>query len=208
MVLKTNNLFYSYPGGGELAFPNISLKERESALLLGPSGKGKTTFLHLVSGLLPLQKGNIEVAETALGSLSGRSLDRFRGKHIGMVFQKSHFLPYLTIGENLRVAQKITAAKKGDQVADSLGQLGVEHLIDKKPAQCSVGEQQRASIARALLGKPALILADEPTSALDDQNTHAVTQMLKQAVEEHGASLLIVTHDQRLNQHFSKHFAL
>lgn len=208
MVLQTHNVAHTYPGQNSLSFPDIALKKGETALLLGSSGKGKTTLLHLLAGLLPLQKGAVHIAQTNLSSLSPRALDRFRGRHIGLIFQQSYFLPYLTIAENLQLAQKISGTTPHITIADALAELSAKQLLPKKPAQCSTGEQQRASIARALLGKPTLLLADEPTSALDDANAKAVAQMLQKAAQEHQAALLIVTHDMRLSNYFSKHFTL
>lgn len=208
MVLQSQNVAHTYPGQDILKFPDIALEPGESAVLLGPSGKGKTTYLHLLAGLLPLQEGTVHIAHTNLSSLSARALDRFRGKQMGLVFQKSYFLPYLTIGQNLQLAQNIAGSAEPSAIHQALSELSAEHLMAKKPAQCSVGEQQRASIARALLGQPSLLLADEPTSALDDGNAKAVAQMLQQAARQHRAALLIVTHDKRLTDYFPKHYNL
>lgn len=207
MVLSTRDLHYRYPYQEPLAFPDVELAAAQAALVLGPSGKGKTTFLHLLAGLLRPSKGTIEVSGTQLPSLSGKKLDQFRGSHIGLVFQKSYFLPYLSLSENINLAlhgKKIPPRA----VQAMLNELGISKLQHKKPRECSIGEQQRASIARALLAGPALLLADEPTSALDDQNAEAVARLLRQATEKQGLALLIVTHDQRLKSQFPKSYLL
>jgi putative ABC transport system ATP-binding protein len=128
---------------------------------------------------------------------------------MGIIFQRSYFLPYLSIGENLKLAAQMQGLKiSSAQAKNALEKLNVAHVAQHKPANCSVGEQQRASIARAILHEPKLILADEPTSALDDINAEKVTQTLLQVAAEQKAALLIVTHDSRLKNLISKTYAL
>lgn len=204
MALQSLNLEFSYSAEKHFYFPNINLQAGQSALLLGPSGAGKTTLLHLLAGLMLPLSGEVKIDGTKMFSLTASQRDKFRGQNLAVVFQKSYFLPYLSIRENLLLAAKNPRLS----VKATLKQLQVEHILLKKPAQCSIGEQQRASIARAILQQPKVILADEPSSALDDANALKVGAMLKNAAEQHGAALLVVTHDARLKPMFNKTYQL
>jgi putative ABC transport system ATP-binding protein len=197
MLLQTTPLTFAYPGQPLLTFPELSLAGGEALLLLGKSGSGKTTFLHLLSGLLAPSSGEIVLDGTALSSLKGHQLDLFRGRNIGIVFQKPHLIAALSVQENLVLAQFLSN-KKGVAVSDLLKNL---ELSDKASAQVttlSEGEAQRVSIARALVNSPKLILADEPTSSLDDDHAEQVIHLLKKEASRVGAALIIVTHDQRV----------
>lgn len=208
-MLKSKGLTYHYPGQGEMRFPDLLVPAKEGALLLGPSGSGKTTLLHLLAGLRNPAAGTIWIKDQELTAMSGLAQDRFRGKEIGIIFQKSFFLPYLNLEENLLLAASLQGASKAQEALDGL--LAELQLIDRKkakPSHCSVGELQRASIAQALLAQPSLVLADEPTSALDDDNAYRVARLLKRLTSEAGAALLIVTHDARLKDSFERNYRL
>lgn len=208
-MLKIEGLNYDYSSAAAFQFPNLECQRKENWLLLGRSGSGKTTFLSLIGGLLKAKQGKIEIDGTDITRLSSRALDHFRGQHIGIVFQKSHFVKSLTIEENLLLAQSL-AGKKTDKkrIHELLGRLGVDKHARKMPYQLSIGEQQRVAIARALVNAPSLILADEPTSALDDGHALEVADLLHEASQEANALLLIVTHDNRLTTRFEKHIHL
>lgn len=208
-MIQTIDLQYSYDGRYALRFPDMALGTGEHWLLLGQSGSGKTTLLHLIGGLLSPKSGSVRIGDTALEQLSSRALDHFRGRHIGIIFQKPHFLRALTVEENLLLAQTL-AGEKPDKarIAALLQRLGLEHKLRVKPDQLSAGEQQRVAIARALVNKPMLILADEPTSALDDANAQEVANLLEEQAASVNASLLIVTHDTRMKSRFSKQIQL
>jgi len=198
-MLKTSNLTYSYKGGEKMEFPDLECAAGETHLILGKSGSGKTTLLNLMAGLLKPQQGEVVVNGNEISALSGASMDKFRGQHIGIVFQEPHFVQSLTVNENLQLAQKLAGQKGNRQkVEDILQQLGIADKADKKPAKLSSGERQRVAIARALINRPALLLADEPTSALDDENCKAVLGMLEELAEQNGSALVVVTHDNRL----------
>ncbi|RMG80413.1 MAG: ATP-binding cassette domain-containing protein, partial [Bacteroidetes bacterium] len=207
--LQTKDLQYRYASGPELRFPDIACQTGEHWLILGQSGCGKTTLLHLLGGLLTPQKGHIFIEKTDLTTLGAGKLDHFRGQHIGFVFQKPHFVHALTVGENLRLAQQL-AGNKPDQnrIGELLRRLRLDHKTHAKPAALSQGEQQRAAIARALVNRPTLILADEPTSALDDLNTEQVIRLLEEQANEVQATLLVVTHDGRLKSQFDRQIHL
>lgn len=198
-MLQATNLSYSYPGGESLHFPDVNCAAGETRLLLGKSGSGKTTLLQLLAGLRSPATGTVNVQGTELGKLSTSALDRFRGQHIGMVFQTAHFVRALSIEENLVLCQQL-AGKPTDKgrIRNLLEQLGLGVKARSLPAALSVGQQQRAAIARAIINQPALVLADEPTSALDDENTHQVVALLQEQAAAVNATLLIVTHDNRL----------
>jgi putative ABC transport system ATP-binding protein len=202
-MLKTENLGYAYPGSPPLRFPNIQCAKGEHWLVLGESGSGKTTLLHLLGGLLSPKEGHIVVGDTEMNQLSRGALDQFRGQHIGIIFQTAHFVQSLTVGDNLALAQSLAGMKVNrERIRELLGRLGLEHKLRSKPSQLSVGEKQRASIARAIINQPAVILADEPTSALDDSNCKQVIELLEEQAQAVEATLLVVTHDARLKDHF------
>lgn len=208
-MLTTKDLIFSYDGQRNLSFPDIHCGKGEKWLLLGQSGCGKTTLLHLLGGLLSPKSGQVEVSDTRLSSLSSGKLDQFRGQNIGIIFQKSHFVRSLTIKENLILAQKLAGLKPSlERVKTLLERLNIGHKLNAKPDQLSQGEQQRVAIARALINQPAIILADEPTSALDDTNCEEVIQLLEEEAAKAGATLLVVTHDGRLKSRFSNQINL
>lgn len=209
MVLQSSKLKFAYPNTAEFHFPDIQLAEGEAALLLGPSGSGKSTMLHLLAGLLPLQSGEIQIKGEEFNQLKERQKEKFRAQNVGLVFQRSFFLPYLSLEQNLMLAGKYQGQKVSKEKVQSLFEdLQIAHLAHKKPSDCSQGEQQRASIARALIQEPALILADEPSSALDDENADKVAELLLSVCANSNSSLLVVTHDQRLKNVISKSFSL
>jgi len=204
-MLQTNQLQFSYTGTQTLTFPDFTCQKGEQWLLLGQSGSGKTTLLHLLGGLLSPTKGVVKIGETALKTLSTAALDKFRGKHIGIIFQKAHFVRSLTVQENLILAQQLAGvAIDKNRIADLLNRLNVGHKLHAKTNELSQGEQQRVAIARAIVNQPAVILADEPTSALDDENCEEVIQLLEEQAAAVGATLLVVTHDGRLKERFEK----
>jgi putative ABC transport system ATP-binding protein len=197
MLLQTTPLTFAYPGQPLLTFPELSLAGGEALLLLGKSGSGKTTFLHLLAGLLAPSSGEIVLDGTALSFLKGHQLDLFRGQNIGIVFQKPHLIAALSVQENLVLAQFLSK-KKGVAVSALLKNLELSDKVSAAVATLSEGEAQRVSIARALVNSPKLILADEPTSSLDDDRAEQVIHLLKKEAARVGAALIIVTHDQRV----------
>ncbi len=190
-------------------FPDFNLQKGEHWLLLGQSGSGKTTLLHLLGGLLSPTSGSIQIGNTELGQLRASALDQFRGKNIGIVFQKSHFVRALTIGENLALAQQLAGLKPNrERIVELLERLNIGDKLRLKPDRLSIGEQQRAAIARALINQAPIILADEPTSALDDHNATEVINLLEEQAKALGSTLLVVTHDKRLKDRFPNQIAL
>lgn len=200
-MLQTKNLKFSYDGKNYLDFPDINCQRGEQWLLLGQSGSGKTTLLHLLGGLRKPRQGEILINGENTNQLSSTALDQFRGKNIGIVFQKPYFVRALTVEENLMLAQELAGQDiDKDYIFKLLNQLNVGHKFKSKTENLSEGEKQRVSIARALVNRPTVILADEPTSALDDKNCLEVIRLLEQQSKEANATLLIVTHDGRLKE--------
>lgn len=208
-MLKVNGLTYRYTKEFYLNFPDFELERGEQALVLGQSGCGKTTLLHLLAGLLKPLSGELFLGGEIISKLSGAALDSYRGKNIGVIFQTPHFIEALSVKENILLAQKLSGNGKNiDSVKKILKELGIENKLNSKVKELSQGEKQRVSIARTLITSPRLILADEPTSALDDENCTAVIRLLKEQAKKHNASLLIVTHDNRLKSQFDKSIEL
>ncbi len=208
-MLTTKQLQFSYTRNQVMNFPDFNLQKGEHWLLLGQSGSGKTTLLHLLGGLLSPTSGSIQIGNTELGQLRASALDQFRGKNIGIVFQKSHFVRALTIGENLALAQQLAGLKPNrERIIELLERLNIGDKLRLKPDRLSIGEQQRAAIARALINQAPIILADEPTSALDDHNATEVINLLEEQAKAQGSTLLVVTHDKRLKDRFPNQIAL
>jgi putative ABC transport system ATP-binding protein len=202
-MISTKNLRFSYSKDQEFIFPDLYCEAGSTLLITGDSGRGKTTYLHLLAGLLQPKSGEIIIDKTDLVSLSEKKTDRYRGKNIGVVFQKSYFIAALTVLENLQMASWLATGKKHTKRAKKLlEQLGIENQASKLPAQLSIGQQQRVSIARALMNEPKVLLADEPTSSLDDKNAANVIELLTFLSKEYKAALLIVTHDNRIKEKF------
>ena len=206
-MLETKNLKFKYDDDSELSFPNINTS-KENLLILGASGVGKTTFLHLLSGLLKPLEGEIDLIGTPISKLTMSEMDRFRGKNIGIVFQKPHFINSLTVKENLQLAQYISKKIDKTIISSLLESLGIEDKANKKTLNLSQGEKQRVSIALAIVNSPKLILADEPTSSLDDLNCDKVINLLKNQAAKYKAKLIIITHDYRLKKHFKNTLSL
>ncbi len=208
-MLQTKALQYSYDGRHQLHFPDIDCKKGEQWLLLGQSGSGKTTLLHLLGGLLSPKSGTVNIDGTNIGVLRGSALDHFRGRRIGIIFQKAHFVKALTVEENLLLAQQLAGVSASkSRIREMLERLNVGHKFRVKPDRLSAGEQQRVAIARALVNQPSIILADEPTSALDDLNCKEVINLLEEQANAVSATLLVVTHDSRLKAAFHNQIQL
>ena len=202
-MISTKNLRFSYSKDQEFIFPDLYCEAGSTLLITGDSGKGKTTYLHILAGLLQPKSGEIIIDNTDLVSLSEKTTDKFRGKNIGVVFQKSYFIAALTVLENLQMASWLATGKKHTKRAKRLlEQLGIENQAEKLPFQLSIGQQQRVSIARALMNEPKVLLADEPTSSLDDKNAEKVIDLLTSLSKEYKSALLIVTHDSRIKEKF------
>ncbi|WP_143961945.1 ABC transporter ATP-binding protein [Litoribacter populi] len=200
-MLHTRNIRFQYNSQNSFQIPDVNLAKGENLLILGHSGSGKTTLLNIIGGLLEPHSGDVRLGSTELYKLKGAELDKFRGKNIGMIFQKPHILAPLTVKENLELANYLAGAKPYN-IDGILEDLNILDKKNSKISQLSEGEAQRVSIARALVNQPQVILADEPTASLDDVNAERVIQLLKGQAQKLNAILVVVTHDQRVKNHF------
>ena len=178
-MISTKSLNFKYNEQASFSFPDINLDKDENLLIIGSSGIGKTTLLHLLAGLLESNSGSITLYGQDISKLNQHQTDKFRGQNIGIVFQKPHFVNSLTVKENLQLAQYLGNKKDQNRIIDILSSLDILDKENKKPKKLSQGEKQRASIAMAIVNSPKLILADEPTSSLDDENCDRVIKLLK-----------------------------
>ena len=213
-ALAVTDLRFAWPGaaGFGLSVDTFALPRGERTLLLGASGSGKSTLLSLICGIAAPDAGRIEVAGTDIARLSRRRRDRFRAENIGIVFQPFNLLPYATALDNALLPLRFAPGRRariGDERAEALrlaAALGLDETQMTKGAAgaLSVGQQQRVAVVRALIGAPGLIVADEPTSALDASAQAAFIDTLFTHVEAAGASLLMVSHDERLADRFDR----
>lgn len=208
-MITTNNLKYKYKGGHEIIFPDIQCQANDILLILGTSGVGKTTLLHLLGGILSTQQGSVMIGYKELNKLTRSESDIFRGQNIGIIFQQNHFLDALTVIENVILAQSLSGNKTDKKAAKlMLERLNIGHKENEYVKDLSQGEKQRVAIARALINQPKVILADEPTSALDDSNCEEVLKLLQEQAKAAGSALIVVTHDNRLKDKISNRVIL
>lgn len=208
-MISLKSLSHHYSGGHAISFKDWQIDKGDRWLLLGESGSGKTTLLHILTGILKPEKGEVIVNGTPIYNLSAKEMDQFRGRNIGIIFQRPHLIKSLTIAENLAIAQtfaKLPADSK--RMVEVLTSLGIADKKDAYPDQLSQGQLQRVSIARAVINKPMLLIADEPTSSLDDKNTKAVLELLMQQSQLNNATLVVATHDKRVKDAFTNTYEL
>ncbi|MBD1419999.1 ABC transporter ATP-binding protein [Sphingobacterium chuzhouense] len=208
-VLSSVQLSYQYPQGTKLEFPDIHIAKNQHSLLLGDSGTGKTTLLHLLSGLSKPTTGEVHLMNQSLYAMNGTTLDAFRAKNLGFIFQEAHLLRNLTVTENIKLAQSLAKNPVDEQaVVEILDYLQLKDKAHVLPSQLSRGQKQRVAIARAVINRPGLLLADEPTASLDDKNTDLVLQLLFGIANNYGSTLLIATHDKRIKDQFTNSYQL
>jgi len=208
-MITTQNVTFSYGSDQHFQFPDIDCHGGQTLLVTGNSGTGKTTLLHLLSGLLKPESGEILINNQDIHQLNASKQDAFRGNSVGMVLQKSFFIEALSVLDNVVLASWIAKGRKAKREAlEILNNLGLKDHVHKLPSQLSIGQQQRVNIARALINNPSVILADEPTSSLDDDNASIVARLLSDLTKEYQSSLVIVTHDQRLKTLFNRQISL
>ena len=208
-MLEVKSLTFTHEGQNQICFPDISLSNNEGLIVLGNSGSGKTTLINLIAGLIKPDSGDITLNQTKYNELSLDDLDIFRGKNIGLIFQKPHFIRNLNVLENLSLSTHLSRNKVRKEIfEETLSEVGLSEKVNVRPNELSEGEQQRLSIAMALVKEPSIILADEPTSSLDDNNCNKVISLLKAYSENKGCKLIIVTHDTRIKNLFKKKISL
>lgn len=208
-LLTTSGLVKVFTSDRVIHFPNIDIAQGESLMIHGPSGSGKTTLMHIISAIIKPTSGSIVIDNTAILNLSSKECDRFRGKKIGICFQRPIFIRSLTVLENLMMTQKlsgVTVDKK--KCINLLQELNLLHTSGQLTHTLSQGEQQRLVFLRSLVNQPKLILADEPSSSLDDVNASIIIDMMRNHAEEHNASLIVVSHDERIKKFFNNKISL
>ena len=180
---------------------NLQACTGEIMMLVGPSGCGKTTLLSAIAGTLRVDAGNIQVFGSALETMSGGALTRFRSTHIGFIFQQFNLIPTLSVAENVGIPlliQGVSASKALDRSRAILDKVGLGTRWKERPNKLSGGEQQRVAIARALVHEPPLVICDEPTAALDARNGEIVLDLFRQVARSPERAVIIVTHDNRI----------
>jgi ABC-type lipoprotein export system ATPase subunit len=208
LELSSINKSYADPSGGTtpiLDIPHFALAQGEQAVLVGKSGGGKTTLLHVIAGIVLPDSGKVTIGGVETSTLSESGRDRFRAKFLGYVFQTFNLLPSLTALENVKLGMTFGRSRMDPKRATELLQrVGLGERLHYKPSQLSVGQQQRVAIARALAAKPKLLLADEPTANVDPANQQLVIDLIRQTSRDEGISLLLVTHAMEIASQFDR----
>jgi len=203
---------FTMPGGEQVSIPDIDsfqLAADEHCALEGRSGSGKSTLLNVISGIMRPDAGRVIIDGKDIARLDEARRDRVRADKLGLVFQQFNLLPGFTALENVLVAMSFGSGRPDRARATRLlDAVGLGHRLDHKPAELSVGQQQRVAAARALIGRPPLVIADEPTSALDEPLRDAFMSLLMAECREGGSTLVFVSHDARLAQHFDERLSL
>ncbi|MCP4890438.1 MAG: ABC transporter ATP-binding protein [Planctomycetaceae bacterium] len=199
---------FSQPGGGALTvlnIPSLKVAVGEQVALIGKSGGGKTTLLHLIAGLLVPDEGSIRIAKTEITRLSEQGRDRFRAGSIGYVFQTFNLMPAFTALENVKLGMTFGSGRRdSSRAGDLLERVGLADRAHYRPAQLSVGQQQRVAIARALAGSPKILLADEPTANVDPVSAENVLELIRNTCREEQVAMLMVTHDMEIASRFDR----
>jgi putative ABC transport system ATP-binding protein len=196
MNLKVKNLQLSW-SDFSLRVVNWHLASGEQVHIEGPSGCGKTSFLHALAGLIPVHQGEIYAQDFRIHAASVDELANFRRQNMGLILQRIHLLSHLTLLENVQLG-----SSNNDRALHYCEALGLEHRLNHLPSQLSLGETQRAAVARALVAQPKVLLADEPTSGLDDLNTRKVLELILQECAK--STLVVVSHDARVKEYIPR----
>ncbi|MFM6929449.1 MAG: ABC transporter ATP-binding protein [Bdellovibrio sp.] len=217
-LIEIKDLQYAYPGQSKptLVVPDFTVKKGEEVFLYGPSGTGKTTLLECLAGILKPTSGSLKILGCDLMTMSSGERDAFRAEHMGYVFQSFNLIPYLSVRENITLPLQLSPSRKArlgsvdtEMVVRALcGNLNIADLLDKKVTELSVGQQQRVAVARALLGKPDVLLADEPTSSLDSDHREKFLKLLFELSELYGTTVVFVSHDRGIEKLFSRSVSL
>jgi lipoprotein-releasing system ATP-binding protein len=179
----------------------LGVEKGEMVAVIGASGVGKSTLLHVLGGLDIFESGSVRIADVEIGKLADADLVTFRNRHVGFVFQFHHLLPEFSAFENAEMPLRIAglgAAQRRDRIEALLRRVGLGDRLTHRPGMLSGGEQQRVAMARALAMRPSVLLADEPTGDLDEQTAEDLHQLLREMHREHQLTSLIATHNPRL----------
>lgn len=219
-VVEIQDLEFGWaPDRPLLAIARLTIPAGERVFVHGPSGSGKSSLLSLLAGVIEPQRGSLQVLGTEVPRVAGAARDAFRADHFGIIFQLFNLVPYLTVTENVTLPCRFSARRRAQTGArggpEREGQRLLEHLDLGPEARSrrvvtglSVGQQQRVAAARALIGRPEIVLADEPTSALDADRREAFLKLLFRECEIEGTTLIFVSHDRNLERLFDRTLAL
>jgi putative ABC transport system ATP-binding protein len=204
-LIRVRGLDKKYRRGSEeidvLQGLNLDVDKGEFVAFMGPSGSGKTTLLNLLGGLDLPSSGSITVAGDEITHMSGSKLTTWRARHVGFVFQMYNLLPVLTAFQNVELPlllTKLSSAERRKHVETALGVVGLSDRMNHYPRQLSGGQEQRVSIARAIVADPTFLLCDEPTGDLDRKSADEIMALIERLVKEFGKTVLLVTHDPRV----------
>ncbi len=210
-VIVTQGVEKTYQDGGVPVHAvrgiDFTLHKGEFTAIIGPSGSGKTTFLNLLAGLDTPSKGNIWLKGNLISEMSGSQLSDFRRDNIGFIFQAYNLFPVLTVEENVEyvmLLQGVPPKERHERVMDILEKVGLAEYAQRLPLKLSGGQQQRVAVARAMVTRPALVMADEPTANLDSKTSGSLLDMMRQLNEETGMTFLFSTHDEIVMQRARK----
>jgi putative ABC transport system ATP-binding protein len=214
-MIEARDLRFAWPRAGAdcIAIDTLSIAAGEAVFVHGPSGSGKSTLLGLLAGVLVPRAGTVGVAGAQWGALRGSQRDAHRADHVGYIFQQFNLLPYLSVLDNVllpcRFSRLRAARTAPGEAASLLERVGLSAALWPRPAAAlSVGQQQRVAAARALIGRPQVVIADEPTSALDAPLREAFMALLQGQCRAAGSTLVFVSHDERLAQRFDRQVSL
>ena len=209
-MLEIRNLKKSYaePSGNQLLIidiPQLDIAQAEQVVLRGESGGGKTTLLHLISGIVSADSGSIRLDGTELTKFSEATRDRIRADKMGYVFQTFNLLPAFTALENVRLGMTFARKKMSvERAKELLHKVGLSDRMHYLPSQLSVGQQQRVAVARSLANKPRLLLADEPTANVDPSNQKRIIDLIQNVCREESVAILLVTHSDEIASRFER----
>jgi putative ABC transport system ATP-binding protein len=205
-MLKINNVSKIYVKGKDkfTALQNVSLEVEKSDFLavVGPSGSGKSTLLHVVGGLIQPDSGQVLFRGNDVYKMNSKEANRYRTKNVGFVFQQFHLIPYLTVYENIKIAETESERKNG-KIEALLEKCALLPLKNKYPSELSVGEKQRTAFVRAIISEPEILLADEPTGNLDPENSKILMTLIKEFNED-GGTVLLVSHEPETTNYATK----
>ncbi|MGL0952788.1 ABC transporter ATP-binding protein [Vibrio vulnificus] len=219
-MIKVNNLRFAWDKQAIIDIDTLHIQKGQHLFIEGPSGSGKSTLLNLLAGVLTAQSGEVCILGQQLDNLSSSQKDHFRSNHIGFIFQQFNLIPYLSVIDNITLPCSFSAQRKSKALQRSvslkaeairlLNALGLTEpeLLQRSVNELSVGQQQRVAAARAIFGSPEIIIADEPTSALDNDHRQAFIKILFDECEKADITLIFVSHDGTLKQHFDRHITL
>jgi putative ABC transport system ATP-binding protein len=208
MLIRTENITKTYELGEAevraLRGVDLTIGKGEYIAIMGPSGSGKSTLMHILGCLDTPSGGRYVLNDTEVGHLTGRALARVRNREIGFVFQNFNLLPRIDLVANVSLPLvyrgSVSRTERRELAVDALSNVGLEHRLSHRPNELSGGERQRASIARALVNRPSILLADEPTGNLDSRTGHEIMAILDRLSEE-GRTVVLVTHDAAVAEH-------